>query len=116
MPDVYDELRAVARRRLAMGEVGGTLSTTGLVHEAYLKLADQSVVALKDRGHFFALAAVAMRHVLADRARARMAKKRDGRGRQPSRNKPSKGTKKDMRLKGRGRKPGPKPKARGRKK
>ena len=78
MPDVYDELRAVARRRLAMGEVGGTLSTTGLVHEAYLKLADQSVVALKDRGHFFALAAVAMRHVLADRARARMAKKRDG--------------------------------------
>ena len=55
-----------------------TLSTTGLVHEAYLKLVDQSRIAWRDRSHFFALASVAMRHVLVDRARARLAQKREG--------------------------------------
>jgi len=78
MPVVYDELRAIAHRQLALREVGGTLSTTGLVHEAYLKLVDQSRVAWRDRGHFFALASVAMRHVLVDRAKARGAQKREG--------------------------------------
>lgn len=78
MPAVYDELRAIARRQLSLREVGGTLSTTGLVHEAYLKLVDQSRVAWRDRGHFFALASVAMRHVLVDRAKARHAQKREG--------------------------------------
>lgn len=78
MPGVYDELRAIARRQLGQREIGGTLSTTGLVHEAYLKLVDQSRVAWRDRGHFFALASVAMRHVLVDRARARQARKREG--------------------------------------
>lgn len=78
MPAVYDELRAIARRQLSIREVGGTLSTTGLVHEAYLKLVDQSRVAWRDRGHFFALASVAMRHVLVDRAKARHAQKREG--------------------------------------
>jgi RNA polymerase sigma factor (TIGR02999 family) len=78
MPAVYEELRAIAHRQLAIREVGGTLSTTGLVHEAYLKLADQSRAAWRDRGHFFALASVAMRHVLVDRARARQAQKREG--------------------------------------
>jgi RNA polymerase sigma factor (TIGR02999 family) len=78
MPEVYDELRAIARRRLADCEHGATLSTTGLVHETYLKLVEQSRVAWRDRGHFFALAAVAMRHVLLDRARARLTQKRDG--------------------------------------
>jgi RNA polymerase sigma factor (TIGR02999 family) len=78
MPAVYDELRAIARRQLSLREVGGTLSTTGLVHEAYLKLVDQSRVAWRDRGHFFALASVAMRHVLVDRAKARRAHKREG--------------------------------------
>lgn len=78
LPEVYDELRTVARRHLARREVGGTLSTTGLVHEAYLKLVDQSRVAWRDRGHFFALVAVAMRHVMVDRARARRARKREG--------------------------------------
>jgi RNA polymerase sigma factor (TIGR02999 family) len=78
MPEVYDQLRVVARRQLALREQKATLSTTGLVHEAYLKLVDQSRVAWSDRAHFFALASVAMRHILVDRARARLAQKRDG--------------------------------------
>jgi RNA polymerase sigma factor (TIGR02999 family) len=78
MPEVYDELRALARRQLSGREGGGTLNTTGLVHEAYLKLADQSRMVWRDRSHFFALASVAMRHVLVDRARARLADKREG--------------------------------------
>jgi RNA polymerase sigma factor (TIGR02999 family) len=78
VPVVYDELRAIARRQLSRRAPGGTLSTTGLVHEAYLKLVDQSGVTWHDRAHFFALASVAMRHVLVDRARARFTKKRDG--------------------------------------
>ena len=78
MPVVYDHLRSIARRQLAMREQGATLSTTGLVHEAYLKLVDQSRVAFRDRAHFFALASLAMRHVLVDRARARLTQKRDG--------------------------------------
>ena len=78
MPIVYDHLRVIARRQLALREGGGTLSTTGLVHEAYLKLANQSQVTWSDRPHFFALASVAMRHVLVDRAKARFAQKREG--------------------------------------
>jgi RNA polymerase sigma factor (TIGR02999 family) len=78
MPEVYDDLRVIARRQLSGREGGGTLSTTGLVHEAYLKLVDQSRIAWRDRAHFFALASVAMRHVLVDRARARQALKREG--------------------------------------
>src|SRR6476661_7945102 len=78
MPVVYEHLRQIARRQLAVRERGGTLSTTGLVHEAYLKLVDQSRVAWGDRAHFFALASVAMRHVLVDRAKARLAQKREG--------------------------------------
>ncbi len=78
VPLVYDELHAIARRQLARRDIGGTLSTTGLVHEAYLKLVDQSRVAWRDRAHFFSLVAVAMRHVLVDRAKARCADKRDG--------------------------------------
>jgi len=78
MPIVYEQLRLIARRQLAVRERGGTLSTTGLVHEAYLKLVDQSRVAWGDRSHFFALASVAMRHVLVDRAKARLAQKREG--------------------------------------
>lgn len=78
MPLVYDDLRAIARRQLAMRAGRGTLSSTGLVHEAYLKLADQSRVSWQDRAHFYALAALAMRHVLVDRAKARFAQKREG--------------------------------------
>ena len=73
---LYDELRDIAHRhRAARGEVE-TLATTALVHEAYLKLVDQSNARWNDRAHFLALAAVAMRHILVDRARARMSIKR----------------------------------------
>jgi len=78
MPAVYEQLRVIARHQLAIREPGATLSTTGLVHEAYLKLVDQSRVAWSDRAHFFALASVAMRHVLVDRAKARLTQKREG--------------------------------------
>lgn len=78
LPGVYEELRSIARRQLSLRAPGGTLSTTGLVHEAYLRLVGQSRVSWRDRGHLFALASVAMRHVLVDRARARQAHKREG--------------------------------------
>src|SRR5262245_5199948 len=80
MPLVYEHLRIIARHQIANREDarGGTLSTTGLIHEAYLKLASQSRVDWRDRGHFFALASLTMRHVLVDRAKARFAQKREG--------------------------------------
>ncbi len=78
IPVVYDHLRAIAHRQLGLQQPGATLSTTGLIHEAYLKLVDQSRHAFRDRAHFMALASVAMRHVLVDLARARRTKKRDG--------------------------------------
>lgn len=78
MPQAYESLREIARRQLAMRSGGGTLSTTGLVHEAYLKLAEQARVSWRDKAHFYALSALAMRHVLVDRAKARYAVKRGG--------------------------------------
>ena len=72
----YQELRVIAHRRLAARGRGGTLSTTGLVHEAYLKLVDQSRAGWQDRAHFLALASLTMRHVLVDRARERSTLKR----------------------------------------
>ena len=81
MPLVYDELRVIAHRQLAArGDRAGTLQTTGLVHEAYLKLVDHGRAEDRDRAHFLALASVAMRHVLVDRARSRVALKRGGNG------------------------------------
>jgi RNA polymerase sigma factor (TIGR02999 family) len=74
----YAELRALAHRRLSAQGRGGTLSTTALVHEAYLKLVDQSRAGWQDLAHFRALASLAMRHVLVDRARERFAVKRGG--------------------------------------
>jgi RNA polymerase sigma factor (TIGR02999 family) len=80
VPLVYQELRTIAHRQLRdRGRGGaGTLETTGLVHEAYIKLVDQSRVEWQDRAHFLALASLAMRHVLVDRAKARAALKRGG--------------------------------------
>lgn len=78
MPLVYDELRAIAHRQLRGERDEHTLSTTALVHEAYLRLVDQRRVAWQDRTHFFAVAARVMRRVLVDYARRRVAKKRDG--------------------------------------
>ena len=77
LPVVYRELRAIAHRHVASHN-NGTLATTELVHEAYLKLVDQSRAEWRDRAHFFALASVAMRQVLLDRAKARAALKRGG--------------------------------------
>jgi RNA polymerase sigma factor (TIGR02999 family) len=75
-PLVYEELRAIARRRIPAGEQ--TLGTTALVHEAYLKLFDHTRLTLNDRKHFYALAARAMRQILIDHARRRGAAKRGG--------------------------------------
>ncbi|MBA3671340.1 MAG: RNA polymerase subunit sigma-24 [Gemmatimonadaceae bacterium] len=75
---MYDDLRAIARRQLDVRAGGGTLSPTGLVHEAWLKLSAQGDVSWKDRGHLVALFALAMRHVLVDRAKARFRAKRGG--------------------------------------
>ena len=78
MPAVYDELRDIARRQLSARAPGSTLSTTGLVHEAYLKLLNHQRVTWRDRAHVVAVASVVMRHLLVDRARARLAEKREG--------------------------------------
>lgn len=75
LPLVYDELRAIARRQLAGGWRRQTLHTTGLVHEAYLRLVEQDAP-LKCRAYFFAAAAQSMRQVLVDAARRRGRRKR----------------------------------------
>lgn len=77
-PLVYDELRRIAHRHLTRESNGQTLSTTELVHEAYLKLIDQTRVEWKGRAHFLGVAAMAMRRILVDRARGRMRLKRGG--------------------------------------
>ena len=71
LPLVYDELRQIARRHLAREWRQQTLNTTGLVHEAYLKLVDHARVPLQSRAYFFAAVARAMRQVLVDAARRR---------------------------------------------
>ena len=78
VPLVYDELRRMAHRHLRRGPRGATLDTTGLVHEAYLKLAGSPALRLNDRGHLMAVTARAMRQVVVSRARARLARKRGG--------------------------------------
>jgi RNA polymerase sigma factor (TIGR02999 family) len=78
IPLVYNELRVIAHRQLAARARGSTLSTTALVHETYLKLVDQSRADWRDRAHFLAVASIAMRHVLVDRAKARATLKRGG--------------------------------------
>jgi RNA polymerase sigma factor (TIGR02999 family) len=78
MPLVYDDLRQMAKRYMERQQVGHTLQTTALIHEAYLRLVDQSEVQWQNRAHFFAVAATAMRHILVDHARTRQAAKRGG--------------------------------------
>ncbi len=75
---VYQELRNLAGRFFRKEAKGITLQPTALVHEAYLKLVDQSAVDWRGRTHFFALAAQAMRRILVDHARRRGAAKRGG--------------------------------------
>jgi RNA polymerase sigma factor (TIGR02999 family) len=78
MPLVYEELRRMAKRHMDRQQVGHTLQTTALIHEAYLRLVDQSEVHWQNRAHFFGVAATAMRHILVDHARTRQAAKRGG--------------------------------------
>lgn len=78
LPLVYDDLRGIAHRRLRGEATGHTLSTTALVHEAYLHLVDQATATWQDRAHFFAVAAKVIRQVLIDYARSRLAQKRGG--------------------------------------
>lgn len=76
--EVYDELRRIAHHKLRHERQSHTMSTTALVHEAYLKLVDQSQVEWQDRLHFFAMSSRIMRNILIDYARRRNAQKRGG--------------------------------------
>lgn len=73
--DVYAELRRIAAARLAHEQPGQTLDATGLVHEAFLRLADRDFT---DRNHLLAAASTVIRHILVDRARTRLTLKRGG--------------------------------------
>jgi len=75
---IYDELRRQAHRYLRRERAGHTLQTTGLVHEAYLKLINQENIAWESRSHFFAIAARLMRQFLIDYARTKHRAKRGG--------------------------------------
>jgi RNA polymerase sigma factor (TIGR02999 family) len=79
IPLVYHELRQMAARRMAPGSADHTLQPTALVHEAWLRMGgDQMGGAWRSRGHFFAVAATAMRSILVDRARRRLAARHGG--------------------------------------
>lgn len=79
LPIVYQELRRLAVRRIALEKPGQTLQPTELVHEVYLRLlGDKADVGWESRGHFFAAAAEAMRRILIDRARRKKSLKRGG--------------------------------------
>ena len=75
---VYEEIRRVARWQRRQRNAGETLSTTALVHEAYMKLAGPVRLGLQNHHHLIALAARAMRQILVDAARARLSAKRGG--------------------------------------
>ena len=78
VPLVARDLRQLARRHLRREPAGNTFQTTALINEAYLRLVEGRRIRLRDRAHFFALAATLMRHILVDRARARRNLKRGG--------------------------------------
>lgn len=80
MPLIYEELREIARRQLAKRGPGDaiTLQPTAVVHEVFLRLVDRKTADVHSRTHFYALAAVAVRHVLIDHVRGRRRAKRGG--------------------------------------
>jgi RNA polymerase sigma factor (TIGR02999 family) len=78
MPLVYDEFKALAARQLRRERANHTLQPTALVHEAYLRLIDQTRVDWQGRTHFFAVGAQAIRRILVDHARQRKRQKRGG--------------------------------------
>ena len=75
---VYDELRGLAAFRMSQQPPGHTLQPTALVHEAWLKLAGSAKTTFENRAHFFAAAAEAMRHILIDSARRKLARRHGG--------------------------------------
>jgi len=77
MPLVYAELHRIARRAWS-GQKGDILQPTVLIHEAYLKLIERETPAFQDRSHFFAVASIAMRHILVNHAKANLSAKRGG--------------------------------------
>ena len=77
-PLVYDELKRQARRCLSRERSDHTLQPTALVHEAYLRMVDQTSPQIENRAHFFAFAARVMRQILVDHAREHKAEKRGG--------------------------------------
>jgi len=77
-PIVYEELRQLASRNLQREATGHTLTTTDLVHQAYVQLAEQTRAHFGSRSHFMAVAAVAMRRILVDHARSRGAVRHGG--------------------------------------
>ena len=79
LPLVYGELRRIAGEGMRGERSGHSLQATDLVHEAFLRLVGDTPIEWQSRGHFLAVAASAMRHVLVDRARERVALKRGGR-------------------------------------
>jgi RNA polymerase sigma factor (TIGR02999 family) len=78
LPLVYEVLRRLAAHKMARESPGQTLQPTALVHEAWLRLAGPGAGGWENRGHFFAAAAEAMRRILVERARRRLAAKRGG--------------------------------------
>ncbi len=78
VPLMYAELRRLAHRRLQREQANRSLNTTGLVHDAYLKLIDVRHARFRDRAHFLAMASRVMRRLLVDQARARRSAKRGG--------------------------------------
>jgi RNA polymerase sigma-70 factor (ECF subfamily) len=76
IPMVYQELRRLAHGQMRRERAGDTLQTTALINEAYLRLVDYARVRPRDRAHFFAIAAQAMRRILIERARSRQSAKR----------------------------------------
>ena len=78
MPLVYDELHRLARQYVRRERPGHTLQTTALINEAYVRLVEQKGVDWESRGHFFAVSAQVMRHILVDYARQHAAAKRGG--------------------------------------
>jgi RNA polymerase sigma factor (TIGR02999 family) len=78
LPLVYDELRRIAARYVGRERPGQTLQATALVNEAFLQLSKERTRQFQNRAHFVAIAALSMRQILVQRARARNAAKRDG--------------------------------------
>jgi len=84
IPLVYQELRRLAHRQMRRERAGNTLQTTALISEAYLRLVDYARVRPRDRAHFFAIAAQAMRRILIERARSHRSAKRGSGGQKVS--------------------------------